>query len=231
LRVGARPRAIDLDDTAAVRWCRRERETEVKSLCKRDPREIRSTGSIGRRTLEGLSEHIGGPAMSNDDVQYSDDGQWWWDGEEWQPVDGADEGGGDESGGDAGGEDDHGGDEPAEEPVPAFDFDNNGVRVSPEDSPVESEGEPLKIAFAVCNTGNATGSCRVTLWIDNEETEVYWDSPEIEPGQCATPDGDGYVHDVPAQTEGRHLFEVFADPPGEYGGYTSNEIDVGPPEG
>ncbi len=163
--------------------------------------------------------------VSNDDVQYSDDGQWWWDGEQWQPVDGeADGDGGEVDSGD-------GGDQPAEEPAPAFDFDSNGVRVSPEDSPVESEGEPLKIAFAVVNTGTAAGSCRVTLWIDNEETDVYWDSPEIAPGDYAKPDGDGYVHDVPAQTEGRHTFEVFADPPGEYGGYTSNEINVGPPEG
>ena len=36
---------------------------------------------------------------------------------------------------------------------------------------------------------------------------------------------------VAGQSEGRHKFEVFADPPGPYGGWTSNEIDVGPREG
>ena len=88
----------------------------------------------------------------------------------------------------------------------------------------------MKIAFTVVNTGTAAGTCRVTLRIDDQETDIYWDSHEIAPGGWQTPDGDGYVHDVPGQTEGDHMFEVFADPPGEYGGYTSNDINVGSPE-
>ncbi len=152
--------------------------------------------------------------MSNvpEGATISDDGQWWWDGENWQPV----EGGGDGSGGD--------------ELAPAFDFGSNGLLMSPENSPVESEGEPLKASFEVCNTGTAAGSAHVTLWIDDSDSGIYWDSPELQPGQCTAP-SDGYIHDIPGQTEGRHKFEVFADPPGPYGGWTSNEIDVGPPEG
>ena len=86
--------------------------------------------------------------MSNppDGAQISDDGQWWWDGEQWQPIEGGDS---DSGGGDGG-----------EQGAPAFDFDNNGLLISPENSPVESEGEPLKASFAVCNTGTAAGSAR-----------------------------------------------------------------------
>ena len=82
----------------------------------------------------------------------------------------------------------------------------------------------------MCNTGTAAGSAHVTLWIDGSDSGIAWDSPQLEPGQCTAPD-DGYIHDIPGQSEGRHKFEVFADPPGPYGGWTSNEIDVGPPEG
>jgi hypothetical protein len=161
--------------------------------------------------------------MSNvpEGAQLSDDGQWWWDAEreQWNSV----EGGG---GGDAGG----GGGDAGEQGAPAFDFDNNGLLMSPENSPVESAGEPLKASFSVCNTGTAAGSAHVALWIDGSDSTIAWDSPQLEPGQCTAPE-DGYIHNIPGQSEGRHKFEVFADPPGPYGGWTSNEIDVGPPEG
>jgi len=161
--------------------------------------------------------------MSNvpEDAILSDDGYWWWDGENWQPVEGDGEGEGE--GGDDGGDA-----EPAGEPV--FEFDVGGVRVDAEDSPVPSEGEPLKIGFAVCNVGEAAGVATVTLEIDGQQTDVEWESPVVEPGFCATPDGDGYVHDVPAQSEGHHHFEAFVDPPGEYGS-TTNDVRIGSPEG
>ena len=146
-----------------------------------------------------------------DGAQISDDGQWWWDGDNWQAVAGA-----------AGGTADAG--------AASFDFDNNGLLISPENSPVPSAGEPLKASFSVCNMGTAAGSAHVTLWIDGTDTGISWDSPVLEPGQCTAP-SDGYIHDIPGQTEGRHLFEVSADPPGPYGGRTSNDIDVGAPEG
>jgi hypothetical protein len=162
--------------------------------------------------------------MSNvpDGAQLSDDGQWWWDAqnETWQPVEGG--GGSGDSGGGGGGD-------AGDEGAPAFDFDNNGLLMSPENSPVESAGEPLKASFSVCNTGTKAGTAHVILWIDGSDSGIAWDSPELQPGQCTAPD-DGYIHDIPGQSEGRHKFEVFADPPGPYGGWTSNEIDVGPAE-
>ncbi len=166
--------------------------------------------------------------MSNvpEGAQLSDDGQWWWDAEheQWQPLEG---GGGSGGSGDAGG---GSGGDAGEQGAPAFDFDNNGLLMSPENTPVESAGEPLKASFSVCNTGTAAGSAHVALWIDGSDSTIAWDSPKLEPGQCTAPE-DGYIHNIPGQSEGRHKFEVFADPPGPYGGWTSNEIDVGPPEG
>jgi len=152
--------------------------------------------------------------MSNvpDGATLSDDGQWWWDGENWQAVEGA----GGSDGGTATGS-------------PSFDFDTNGLRIDAESSPVPSAGEALKAAFGVCNMGTAGGSAHVTLTIDGQDSGVTWDSPWLEPGQCAGPDGDGYVHGLPPQTEGSHTFESSASPAGPNGGRASNTIDVGAP--
>ncbi|WP_436497163.1 hypothetical protein [Actinokineospora sp. HUAS TT18] len=148
--------------------------------------------------------------MSNvpEGAQLSDDGQWWWDGEQWQPVEGTDGSGG-------------------EEGAPAFDFGVNGLIIDAEESPVPNADEPLKASFAVVNTGTAAGSCRVTIYVDGSDTGVVWDSGWLEPGQSEPPGGDGYVPGIPAQSEGRHKFEAYCDPPGPGGGYASNEIDIG----
>jgi hypothetical protein len=157
-------------------------------------------------------------AMSNvpEGAQLSDDGQWWWDGSNWQPVEGGDQGGGGGDGGEGG--------------TAAFDFGGNGLLIDAESSPVPSAGEALKASFQVCNTGTAAGSTTVTIDVDGSDSGVNWQSPWLEPGQCASPDGDGYAHGIPAQSEGRHRFTAHADPPGQAGGQATNEIDVGPAE-
>jgi hypothetical protein len=112
-----------------------------------------------------------------------------------------------------------------------FDFDGTGVRIDPESSPVPSANEPLKAAFAVCNSGSAPGSAHVTIEVDGADSGVSWDSPELQPGECTAPDGDGYVHGIPGQSEGSHGFEAVADPAGQGGGRSGvNTIDVGPAE-
>jgi hypothetical protein len=142
-------------------------------------------------------------------AQLSDDGQWWWDGEQWQAVE--------TSGGGTG----------AATGTASFDFDSSGLRIDAESSPVPSAGEPLKAAFGVCNMGTAGGQAHVTLMIDGQDTGVTWDSPWLEPGQCAAPDGDGYVHGLPAQSAGSHTFDSSATPAGPFGGKATNTIDVG----
>lgn len=135
----------------------------------------------------------------------SDDGRYWWDGTSWVEV----------------------GDGSAQAGTAAFDFDWNGVRIDAETSPVPSEGEALKAAFNVCNTGSGAGTCTVTIRVDGQDAGVSWDSPMLAPGQCTAPDGDGYVHGIPSQTEGEHLFEAMAQPPGSGGGRAENRISVG----
>jgi hypothetical protein len=113
----------------------------------------------------------------------------------------------------------------------AFDFDTSGVRIDAEDSPVPSANEPLKAAFTVCNTGTAAGTAHVTIEVDGQDSGVSWDSPSLEPGDCASPDGDGYVHGIAGQSEGSHAFEAVATPAGPGGGRSGvNTIDIGPPE-
>ena len=113
----------------------------------------------------------------------------------------------------------------------AFDFDGTGIRIDAEDSPVASEGEPLKAAFAVCNSGTAAGSAHVTIEVDGQDSGTSWDSPELQPGECAAPDGDGYVHGLSPQSEGEHTFEAVADPAGAGGGRSGvNTVDIGPAE-
>lgn len=161
--------------------------------------------------------------MSNvpDGAQLSDDGQWWWDGNQWQAVEMSGAG---TTPSDAEGS---GATPSAAEGSPSFDFDSSGLRIDAETSPVPSAGEALKAAFGVCNMGTAGGQCHVTLTIDGADAGVTWDSPWLEPGQCAAPDGDGYVHGLPAQGEGSHTFESSASPPGPFGGTATNKIDIG----
>ena len=113
----------------------------------------------------------------------------------------------------------------------AFDFDGTGVRIDAEDSPVPSANEPLKAGFTVCNTGTAGGSAHVTIEVDGQDSGVSWDSPTLQPGECATPNGDGFVHGIAGQSEGSHRFEAVATPAGPGGGRSGvNTIDIGPPE-
>ncbi|GAA2095782.1 hypothetical protein GCM10009841_07160 [Microlunatus panaciterrae] len=113
----------------------------------------------------------------------------------------------------------------------AFDFDGTGVRIDAENSPVPSAGEELKAAFGVCNTGDAAGTATVTIWVDDADSGVTWESPWLEPGECTAPDGDGYLHGVPAQSEGSHTFEAVAEPAGPGGGRSGpNTVDIGSAE-
>jgi hypothetical protein len=146
-------------------------------------------------------------------AQLSEDGQWWWDetAQDWRAVD--------QQGG--------GGDPAAQPGQPGFDFDQNGVRIDAENGGVPSAGDELKAAFTVYNTGTAGGSAHVVIEVDGAASGVEWDSPWLEPGQGTAPDGDGYVHGIPAQSEGWHRFEAVATPAGHGGGRSGeNEISL-----
>ena len=70
----------------------------------------------------------------------------------------------------------------------------------------------------------------VTIDVDGSDSGIAWQSPWLEAGQCATPDGDGYVRGIPAQSEGEHRFTAHAEPPGSNGGTTTNTVNIGAAE-
>lgn len=145
------------------------------------------------------------------DAQLSDDGNWWWDGSEWQPVNPDDSG-------------------TPEDLVAEFAFDTNGVLVSPDetDNPdnhvVLHHDAGTQVSFAVWNVGTAAGVATVTVYVDDQEVQT-WTSGEIVPGGSAGPD-DGYVHGCGRYPEGRHVFRVLVTP--GQAGYdsTTNDVDI-----
>ena len=160
--------------------------------------------------------------MSNvpEGAQISDDGQWWWDGNDWQQIlDSVDDTLPPDDGISSG-------DEPQAEPEAIFDFDVGGIRIDAEDSPVPSAGEELKVAFGYCNVGNADGAPTLILRIDDVDQDIDWDAPWCEAQTCRPPDGDGYVHGIAPLDEGDHFFEAWLEPGGE-NSYTSNNIHIG----
>jgi hypothetical protein len=145
------------------------------------------------------------------DAQVSDDGHWWWDGTEWQPVEpGQGNGGG--------------------QPVAEFAFDTNGVLVSPDDTDnpdhhvVPHHEAGTQVSFSVWNVGAGPGAATVTVYVDDVEVQT-WTSDEIQPGWSAAPD-DGFVHGCGRHPEGRHTFRVVVSPGQPGNDSTTNEIEI-----
>jgi hypothetical protein len=152
-------------------------------------------------------------------AQLSEDGQWWWDGTQWQAVDqqdGGQDGGG--QGGDAG------------QATAEFAFDNNGVLVSPDDldNPdnhvVLHHDAGTKVSFAIWNMGQAAGTATVTVYVDDQEVQT-WTSGSIAPGTSGGPD-DGYIHGCGRYPAGQHVFRVVVTPGHSGQDSTTNSVDI-----
>ena len=149
------------------------------------------------------------------DAPRSDDGQWWWDGANWQPVSDAGGGqqGGQGSGGDAG--------------AAEFAFDNNGliVQVDQSDNPdnhvVPHTNAGTEAVFTVCNTGTAPGTASVTIYVDDQQVQT-WTSGSIEAGQCQGANVSGCGR----YTAGSHTFRAIVTPGHAGNDDTSNSIDI-----
>ncbi len=142
-------------------------------------------------------------------AQLSEDGRWWWDGNDWQQV--PSDGG-------------------AHEATAAFAFDNNGLLVSPDDTDNPDDHVILhhdagtKVSFAIWNVGTVAGSATVTIYVDDQEVQT-WQSGEILPNQNAAPN-DGYVRGCGRYPEGRHVFRAIVRPGQAGHDDTTNEVDV-----
>jgi CARDB protein len=148
-------------------------------------------------------------------AQLSEDGQWWWDGAQWQQVDGG-------TGGDGGGGQQQG--------EAHFAFGDQGLLVSPDDSDNPENHAVLHheagnmVSFAIFNTGNAAASATVTVYVDDQEVQS-WTSGEIAPGGSAVPN-DGFVRGCGRYAAGSHTFRVLVQP--GQAGYdsTTNTVDI-----
>jgi hypothetical protein len=145
-------------------------------------------------------------------AQLSPDGNYWWDGNEWQPVAG---GGGQAAGGQSGydsGQGDGGANAAA-----AFALGGHGIvaqlGVSDEaDDPMPAADRDTKVSFTVVNMGTAAGVATVHIFVDDVEVQSSpWTSQSIEPGQSAQPD-DAFFHHCGSYPAGSHTFKATVEP-------------------
>lgn len=147
------------------------------------------------------------------DAPRSEDGQWWWDGAQWQPVSAGGQQGGQTGGGDAG--------------AAAFGFDNNGliVQVDQSDNPdnhvVLNENAGTEAVFTVCNMGTAAGTATVTIYVDDQQVQT-WTSGQIEAGQCEGANVSGCGR----HPAGSHTFRAVVTPGHSGNDDVSNTVDI-----
>jgi hypothetical protein len=153
-------------------------------------------------------------------AQVSEDGNYWWDGANWQLVAGAG-GAGADAGADAGAQ-----------ATAEFIFDTNGLWVEPDstDNPdnhvVLHHDAGTQVSFLLWNVGNGKGSATVTIYVDDQQVQT-WTSGEVGPQQSAGIDGDGFVHGCGRHPTGSHVFRSIVSPGHTGGGDdTTNTVDV-----
>jgi hypothetical protein len=143
------------------------------------------------------------------DAPRSDDGQWWWDGAQWQPVSDTGQPGVQDAG------------------AAAFGFDNNGliVQVDQSDNPdnhvVLNANAGTEAVFTVCNMGTAQGTATVTIYVDDQQVQT-WTSGAIDAGQCqgANVSGCGRFG------AGSHTFRAIVTPGHSGNDDVTNSVDV-----
>jgi hypothetical protein len=175
------------------------------------------------------------------DAPRSEDGQWWWDGAQWQPVtdagqgqqQGGQAGGGSGTPGDAGGGSGTPGDAgggsgtPGDAGAAEFGFDNNGliVQVDQSDNPdnhvtlhVDAGTEAV---FTVCNMGTAAGTATVTIYVDDQQVQT-WTSGSVAAGQCEGANVSGCGRFGAAS----HTFRAIVTPGHSGNDDTTNTVDI-----
>ena len=154
--------------------------------------------------------------------QLSDDGQWQWDGSQWQPVQAGNQNAL-ATGGTAGGAGGAAGDAGAAE----FGFDNNGliVQVDQSDNPdnhvVLNANAGTEAVFTVCNMGTASGTATVTIYVDDQQVQT-WTSGDIPAGQCEGANVSGCGR----HPAGSHTFRAVVTPGHSGNDEATNNVDI-----
>jgi hypothetical protein len=147
------------------------------------------------------------------DAQRSNDGQWWWDGTQWQPVSGG--GGGGQAGGGGEGKAEFG-----------FDWNGLGVQVDQGDNPDHHVNLHVnagtEVMFTVCNTGTVAGTATVTISVDDQQVQT-WTSGNITAGQCAGTNVSGCGR----QSAGSRKFSAVVTPGHSGSDTATNTVDIG----
>jgi hypothetical protein len=160
------------------------------------------------------------------DATRSDDGQWWWDGAQWQPV--TDAGQQQQGGGQGQPQESGGASTPGDAGAAEFGFDNNGliVQVDQSDNPdnhvtlhVDAGTEAV---FTVCNMGTAQGTASVTIFVDDQQVQT-WSSGAVPPGQCEGTNVSGCGR----LGAGSHTFRAVVTPGHAGNDDTTNTVDIG----
>ena len=168
-----------------------------------------------------------GQAATPASGQLSDDGQWQWDGTQWQPAQSGNQnalatGGSPGSGGTQGGGGTQGDAGAAE-----FGFDNNGliVQVDQSDNPdnhvVLNANAGTEAVFTVCNMGTASGTATVTIYVDDQQVQT-WTSGDIAAGQCEGANVSGCGR----HPAGSHAFRAVVTPGHSGNDEATNNVDI-----
>jgi hypothetical protein len=173
------------------------------------------------------------------DAPRSEDGQWWWDGAQWQPVTDAGQGQQGAQAGAAGGAAADAGaavgagaaaDAGAAGAAGAgeFGFDNNGliVQVDQSDNPdnhvVLHVDAGTEAVFMVCNMGTAQGIATVTIYVDDQQVQT-WTSGTVAAGDCES----ASVSGCGRYGAGSHTFRAIVTPGHSGNDDTTNTVDIG----
>jgi len=157
-------------------------------------------------------------------AQVSEDGNYWWDGANWNLMSDVENAAVAAVAGVLG--------IAPEEPSAEFIFDTNGVWVDPDDTDnpdnhvVLHHDAGTQVSFLVWNIGAGKGNATVTIYVDDQQVQT-WTSGEVAPKQSAGIEGDGFVHGCGRHPTGSHVFRAIVTPGHSGGGDdTTNTVDI-----
>jgi hypothetical protein len=172
----------------------------------------------------GGQEYGGGEPGYGAETQETETNEWGGYSETYTdngvPYTETEHGGGSEYGGDGGGGE--------AQTYAMFELKGGGIGVmpDPDDNPNNNDvvraDSGVRVSFEVCNVGNAAGTARVDVEID--DTWIGgWESEQLEPGQCTY----GYVS-VGRLSEGEHTALDYVNPGSGQNDHETNTFTVEP---
>jgi hypothetical protein len=120
------------------------------------------------------------------------------------------------------------GEESQETAVATFEFDGQGLLVSPDDTDnpdghvVPHHDAGIKVSFAVWNVGGEVGQARVGIDVDGSYV-TEWTSEDVAPGTSASPPE---VTGIGRYASGEHEFLAYVNPGSGSNDHVVNRINI-----